>query len=205
MKKILSCIKVPVELALLVSALGGCFSGCVTPDPVDVTLELGKQRVFIATTPFELTGGCPAGGRYEGRGVVGNRFSPEIAGVGTHEIVYTVSNVSATNRIEVFGARRRRSNPNCSICSGSGLVNCDPRIPCGSCGANGRIVVGLCLTCEGRGQVRAAWKLWLGTKECSSCHGAGVRYSPCESCKGLRTIKCPRCKGTGKAVCGCKK
>lgn len=205
MKKILSFFKVPVELALLASALVGCFSGCVTSDPVDVTLVLGKRRVFIATPPFELTGGCPEGGRYEGRGVVGNRFSPEIAGVGMHEIVYTVSNASATNRIEVFGARRRRPNLNCSACSGSGLIDCDPRISCESCGASGRRVEGLCLSCEGWGKVRTGWKLWLGTKVCSSCQGACVRYGLCESCKGLRTVKCPRCKGTGKAVCGCKK
>ncbi len=37
---------------------------------------------------FELTNGLPGGGVYSGTGVVGNNFSPAIAGVGTHIITY---------------------------------------------------------------------------------------------------------------------
>lgn len=40
---------------------------------------------------FTLTGGLPAGGTYSGTGVSGGMFDPATAGVGSHEITYTVT------------------------------------------------------------------------------------------------------------------
>ena len=201
---------VAVIFAIAVLAYIGCKND-VTPEKNDVTLKkqdvtlvLGKDRVFIAVPPFDLAGGRPLGGRYEGKGVSDNRFSPEEAGVGVHEIVYTYSGVSATNRIEVFGARQRRANASCVICNGTGLVDCAPRIMCKHC-TQGRVCIGTCMACNGTGSVRTAWKLWLGTRSCPDCQGEGKIYAQCKKCKGRAYVKCPDCKGTGKAVCKCVK
>lgn len=55
---------------------------------------------------FTLTGGSPVGGFFEGPGVFDNKFKPEDAGEGTHEIIYTYTDAngckaSATNNIRV--------------------------------------------------------------------------------------------------------
>ena len=194
MKNFLLCVVATIAVAILVCV--GC-SG-----KPNVTLSLGKRKVFIAVPPFELTGGSPKGGRYEGLGVSNNRFSPEEAGVGVHEIVYTYKNVSASGSIEVFGARQRQADSSCTICNGTGFVSCEPRVRCDGC-ANGRVILGSCMKCNGTGRVRTAWKLWLGKKDCSECGGAGMKYAQCKKCKGLASVKCPDCKGTGKAVCKC--
>lgn len=41
--------------------------------------------------PFALPGGSPAGGSWSGNGVFSNTFDPQSAGVGTHNLTYTVS------------------------------------------------------------------------------------------------------------------
>ncbi|MCS7035464.1 MAG: HYR domain-containing protein, partial [Saprospiraceae bacterium] len=44
--------------------------------------------------PFALTGGSPSGGTYSGPGVSGGTFDPSAAGVGTHTITYTYTDVN---------------------------------------------------------------------------------------------------------------
>jgi uncharacterized protein (TIGR02145 family) len=44
--------------------------------------------------PFPLVNGSPAGGVYTGPGVVGGIFDPAAAGVGTHNIIYTFTNIN---------------------------------------------------------------------------------------------------------------
>ncbi len=60
----------------------------------------------LNSTPFTLTGGTPSGGSYSGPGVIGNVFSPAVAGPGAHTITYTYTSAqgcsnSATNSITV--------------------------------------------------------------------------------------------------------
>ena len=203
-KKVVLYLALFLVFALPASLLVGCFIWHGKVSSAEVKLALGKRRVFIATPPFALTGGTPAGGRYEGAGVIGGTFSPESAGVGVHEIIYTVADASATDRIEVFGPRSRKANSNCNTCLGTGLIDCVSRVPCKNCDV-GYVKAGKCETCEGRGRFRTAWKLWLDTKECPDCRGSGMRCRLCEQCKGFGDVKCPRCKGTGKAECHCKK
>ncbi len=50
--------------------------------------------VCLAAGVITLSGGTPTGGVYSGTGVSGNTFDPSIAGVGTHNITYTVTNAS---------------------------------------------------------------------------------------------------------------
>ena len=41
------------------------------------------------TPAFLLSGGIPAGGSYSGPGVSSNIFNPNVAGTGTHVIIYS--------------------------------------------------------------------------------------------------------------------
>ncbi len=209
MKHVHLYVAAMVAIAVLACFCGSCRkNGTEEPratanDPsTNVFIKLEKSRVFIAVPPFDLKGGSPAGGRYEGRGVSDNRFSPEEAGVGVHEIVYTYMGVSASDCIEVFGARQRRAAASCAICNGTGLTDCAPRVMCEYC-TGGRVRIGACMACDGVGRVRTAWKLWFGTRDCPNCQGTGSRYAQCKKCKGRAYVKCPDCKGTGKAVCKC--
>lgn len=54
--------------------------------------------------PVQLKG-SPAGGVFSGKGVEGDLFHPDVAGVGTHELTYTIQ--PATNQCYSGAARRR--------------------------------------------------------------------------------------------------
>jgi len=53
-----------------------------------VTLAAVPSPV-LTTDPAITLNGSPAGGTYSGPGVSGNQFNPAVAGVGTHQIVYS--------------------------------------------------------------------------------------------------------------------
>jgi hypothetical protein len=89
-------------------------NGCsATSDEVAVTVfELpvvtcrADTVVMLSHEPFDLAGSTPAGGVYSGTGVAAGKFSATTAGVGTHEITYTVTStdgcvVACTFKIEV--------------------------------------------------------------------------------------------------------
>ena len=57
---------------------------CLNQDPVDLTI-----------------GAIPAGGSFEGAGVIGNFFNPAIAGIGRHDVFYTFTNVNGCSTTEV--------------------------------------------------------------------------------------------------------
>jgi hypothetical protein len=57
---------------------------------VSFTGTLAQQ--CISSTSYSLSGGSPAGGAYSGPGVSGSNFNASLAGVGTHNIVYTYTN-----------------------------------------------------------------------------------------------------------------
>ncbi len=52
------------------------------------------SNICYGATPITLNQGSPAGGTYSGPGVSGTTFNPTTAGVGTHTIKYTVTDVS---------------------------------------------------------------------------------------------------------------
>lgn len=47
------------------------------------------DAICINAAPVPLSGGAPSGGTYSGPGVSAGVFAPSVAGVGTHQIVYT--------------------------------------------------------------------------------------------------------------------
>jgi len=80
------------------SVTGTDGSGCQGTANVTVTVSAGGavtlspfSSVCLGSSAFPLTGGSPAGGTYSGPGVSGGNFDPNVAGLGTHAITYTVT------------------------------------------------------------------------------------------------------------------
>jgi PKD repeat protein len=78
------------------SVTGTDANGCTGSDDVQVvvnplpTVSLANLgTVCVDEAPYVLSGGSPAGGTYSGPGISSNLFTAEIAGVGTHDIIYT--------------------------------------------------------------------------------------------------------------------
>lgn len=67
-------------------------SATVTPGPA-VTFT-GLAANYTTVDPMANLSGNPAGGTFSGPGVSGNTFSPALAGVGTHTITYTYTDVN---------------------------------------------------------------------------------------------------------------
>ena len=75
--------------------LTGCYNidsliMTVTPNE---TADAGPgETLCLNVSPFEITTGTPVGGVWSGAGIdsLGNVFNPEIAGVGTHTLTYTI-------------------------------------------------------------------------------------------------------------------
>lgn len=78
----------------------------------------------VANAAFTLTQGNPAGGVYTGPGVVNGTFDPAAAGVGTHNIVYTLDNNGCSNQvsasIQVTATPQASITPLGALCSGAG-------------------------------------------------------------------------------------
>jgi PKD repeat protein len=96
---------------LKVAGVNYCGTG-VYSNPLTITRYLPNVTlnafpdVSITTPPFTLTGGSPSGGIYSGPGVSSGIFSPAVAGLGTHTITYTYTDLnlcenSAQNTITV--------------------------------------------------------------------------------------------------------
>ncbi len=74
-----------------------------------VTLNLPVNVACVSENSLALTGASPAGGSYSGITVTGNNFDPSVAGVGTHTITYTYTDIngctsSDMGTIQVLGA-----------------------------------------------------------------------------------------------------
>jgi hypothetical protein len=76
---------------------GGCDSILTTKLTVNAspvaTLNLSAIDTICLGQNVTLTGGSPAGGVYSGHGVTGTTFNSTMAGKGTHEITYTVTDL----------------------------------------------------------------------------------------------------------------
>ena len=64
----------------------------ITVIPLPVASVSGLDSIYCTTaSPVTMTGN-PTGGAFSGTGVTGNTFDPAVAGLGTHEITYSVAN-----------------------------------------------------------------------------------------------------------------
>ncbi|MBU1014192.1 MAG: T9SS type A sorting domain-containing protein [Bacteroidetes bacterium] len=73
--------------------------GCSNTDTVKIFIAetapisfSGLSNVYCSTNPASLLEGTPGGGVFEGPGISNNIFYPSIAGVGTHNISYSLVN-----------------------------------------------------------------------------------------------------------------
>ena len=91
------------------------------PTPHTISMPATK---FCSNNPVAIAmTGSPAGGTFSGRGVVGNTFNPQVAGLGTHVITYSSNGTngfcgSTTQTIEVF-LPTLDLGPELVICPGS--------------------------------------------------------------------------------------
>jgi gliding motility-associated-like protein len=76
----------------------GTPAGCSIQRTIPISITGGGSvtapslnSVCTNQQPFALPGGTPAGGSWSGNGVSSNTFDPQTAGVGTHNLTYTVS------------------------------------------------------------------------------------------------------------------
>ncbi len=79
----------------------------ISPAPVVTFTPCFDTITTTNAKPIKLKGGIPLGGTYSGPGVVAGYFYPNLAGVGTHIIKYTYTNValcsdSTSSRIHEF-------------------------------------------------------------------------------------------------------
>lgn len=87
------------EADLMVAGINYCGIGnysvplTITRYLPDVTVVL-PAFVALSTPAFQLTGGNPVGGEYTGTGVANGMFDPSVAGLGTHTITYTYTDVN---------------------------------------------------------------------------------------------------------------
>ena len=109
--------------------------GCFSMDSVTVQVKPKPAVSFTGSIPavcsnaaaFTVTGGSPAGGVYSGPGITGASFSPNSAGVGTHTITYTYTDVlgcsnAATNTIRVNAIAQVVARNDVAICTGSSVA-----------------------------------------------------------------------------------
>ena len=68
------------------------FVGLFSSILVDYTEQ--NPNILTNSNPFNLSPGVPAGGTYTGDGVIGSSFHPSLAGVGSHLIIYTYTDVN---------------------------------------------------------------------------------------------------------------
>jgi len=87
------------DASLKVAAINECGTGDFSI-PINISRYLPQvtlepfEWVCFNSSPFELSGGLPEGGNYSGPGVENNWFDPTEAGLGTHAIAYTYTDLN---------------------------------------------------------------------------------------------------------------
>jgi hypothetical protein len=87
--------------------IGGPIDAISSNCPAKVTVVVDKPTVNLTgggticsnDAPVTLVG-TPAGGVYAGTGVTGSSFNPSTAGIGTHEVTYTITNAAGCSNTD---------------------------------------------------------------------------------------------------------
>lgn len=80
---------------VIVKAINACGPGegslplTIVINPAPVVTLAQQSSVCLSWPAFALTGGLPLGGTYSGSSVLGGLFTPSIAGIGNHSVIYT--------------------------------------------------------------------------------------------------------------------
>ncbi|HRY98607.1 MAG TPA: T9SS type A sorting domain-containing protein, partial [Bacteroidales bacterium] len=112
------------NITYTVSSPNGCISTCsfsITVVPEPVASCPADLEACITRPAFNLTGASPAGGTFSGPGVSGTQFTPSVAGLGTHQIMYVVANLglcydTCTFDITVYDQPAVSCPPNDTVC-----------------------------------------------------------------------------------------
>jgi len=104
--------------------------------------------ICASALPVTLIGGTPSGGVYSGTGVVGGVFDPAVAGVGSHTIVYTYTDINgcsdeSAEPIEVLTAPSVSLNTFNDLCIGSPAIVLSGGSPSGGIYSGPGVVAGM--------------------------------------------------------------
>jgi PKD repeat protein/photosystem II stability/assembly factor-like uncharacterized protein len=117
--------------------------GCADNDTKTVTVNAAPNASFPALSDkcinspiFTLPQPTPSGGTFIGPGVNAGSFNPATAGIGTHTILYVVSNSSgcvdtASQTITVYGLPTVNLSTPSSVCNNVGTINLSGGSPSG--------------------------------------------------------------------------
>jgi hypothetical protein len=112
-------------------------NGCKNSNQVKVTVNAAPVASFSALPDvcsgagaIVLKGGSPAGGKYSGDGVTNGIFDPAVAGVGDHDITYTVTNAAGCSgyAVSTITVKPSPAKPvitpsgDTTFCQGGGVV-----------------------------------------------------------------------------------
>lgn len=83
------------------------FTVLVAPKPTVSISSFAIPKICLSENPIPLPTGSPSGGFYSGLGVVGNKFDPTVAGLGTRYVTYSytknnICTISDSTAIEVL-------------------------------------------------------------------------------------------------------
>jgi hypothetical protein len=84
------------QISYVVTNAAGCSDTSyqnITVHPLPDIQWTTANSVCINNGPISIAGATPTGGTYSGPGVIGSTFNPAAAGVGTHTITYSYTNV----------------------------------------------------------------------------------------------------------------
>ncbi len=130
----------PGNYNVILTAMNSCSSNTfiqavvILPLP---TLTIGAiSSVCINSQPIVLSSGSPLGGIYSGVGVTGNNFDPAISGIGTHSIIYSITDLngctnSSSTDITVYPIPIVSLAPLSSICQTSSAFALTGGLPAG--------------------------------------------------------------------------
>lgn len=108
--------------------------GCIATDNMILTVNLlpsvslsGPTDYCVDALDDNLTSGLPLGGTYTGPGITGTLFSPSTAGLGTHTVTYSYTDVNlctntATQTIDVNPLPSITTNADQTICNGGNAI-----------------------------------------------------------------------------------
>jgi hypothetical protein len=75
---------------------------CIVVNPLPTVTFSMQDTVCLNNGTVTLTSGTPNGGTYSGNGVTGNVFNPQTAGLGTHAITYSYTDVNGCSNQAIF-------------------------------------------------------------------------------------------------------
>ncbi len=137
---------------VIVTSPNGCKAqddiAVTTNPPANATINVPGTNYCLGANPIVLTA-TPIGGTYTGPGMSNDTFYPAIAGIGTHNINYSVTNgcgtFTGTKQIKVIAGTLPTVNLNPTYCVTDANVTLSPNPACGSFSGPGITTAGFCI------------------------------------------------------------